>query len=158
MDIEESINYSYYLQKIIINGLSYYSCHGQFKNLIQIKKMYGNHINNINMMIKIGLSIFLINSNDDNKIDIFNHECNYIKNKFNNKNLIFYKIYVSKFPMYYNNIINIHLTNDNIINTEIIQLDILLHKLYYYIADTTNIYPGLKSLDSEDVIMTIRYT
>jgi len=157
MDIEESINYSNYLEKMILNSLSYYSYYGQLKNLIQIKKTYGNHINNINMMIKLGLHIFLINCNDDNKIDSFYDECNYIKNKLSNKNLIFHKIYVSKLGIYYNNIINIYLNNDNIKNTEMIQLDILLHKVYYYIADTTNIYPGLKLLDSEDVIMTIRY-
>jgi hypothetical protein len=155
MDIEESINYSNYLEKMILNSLIYYNYHGQLKNLVQIRKTYGNHINNINMMIKLGLHIFLINCNNDNKIDSFYNECNYIKNKLSNKNLIFHNIYISKLPIYYNNIINIHL--NNIINTEMIQLDILLHKLYYYIADTTNIYPGLKSLDSQDVIMTIRY-
>ena len=152
MDIEDSINYSYHLQKIIFDSFSYYD---QVKNLPQIKKIYGNQINNIDIMIKIGLYIFFIHckyddNNINNKLESFNCECNTIKNKYNNNNLIFHKICVSKIPIYHNNIINIH-------NSEVTQMDMLLHKLYYYIADTTNIYNGLKSIDSDDVIMTIRY-
>ena len=35
-------------------------------------------------------------------------------------------------------------------------MDILLNKLYYYIADITKLYTGLKSIDSDDIIMTTR--
>lgn len=184
MDIEENITNNiflrqqqmgYYFKEMIFTSLQFYSNYGQLIRNTQIKKMYGHHINNIDLMIKIGVHIFIIHCiyeksyPDINKIKSFFYDCTTIKNIYNNHHLIFHKIYLTKYHVSFNtlnflnenNIINIHLHNNHIKNIcsdsdHLIQMNILLNKLYYYIADTTKIYTGLKSLDSDDVIMTNR--
>lgn len=144
------------LDKIIIDCFHFYKHSGQIIKDSTIKKNYGENINNINIMMKIGFNIFFINciheSCDFNVVNNFNKDCEFIINKLNNKYFKYHKIILTVSPLNIGNlnIINIYVNPfRNISITEY-----LLLKLYYYISEITNIFPGLKYYGSDDIFMT----
>lgn len=148
-------------QKIIVEGFHFYKKYGQIITESVIKKTYGFYITNIDIMIKIGIHIFLINCKYDlDKIKNFIYDCNILQNKFINQQIKFYKIYLSKVQLsyldsnylYQNNTINIYLSN--VSNDDNLNMEHILLKLYHYISEITDMRLGLKCYQSDDIIMT----
>jgi hypothetical protein len=144
------------LDKIIIDCFQFYKHTGQIIKETTIKKNYGENILNVNIMMKIGFNIFFINciheKCDFNIINNFNKECDFISIKLNNKYFKYHKIILSLHSLYIGNfnIINIYVNPF----TNISITDYFLLKLYHYISETTNIFPGLKYYQSDDIFMT----
>jgi len=144
------------LDKTIIDCFHFFKQSGQIIKESTIKRNYGENIFNINIMMKIGFNIFFINSMhescDFNIINNFNKDCEFIINKLNNKYFKYHKIILSVIPLniWNLNIINIYTKPYSTISST----EYLLLKLYYFISETTNIYPGLKYYGSDDIFMT----
>jgi hypothetical protein len=142
------------MDTFIINCLNLYKNHGQIIGKNTIKNVYGSNLNNIDIMLKIGVHIFFINcslENDQKILFNFNEEINNIITlKFNNPNFKFYRIFLSLRKInyiIYNDIINIY------VNREDCNKEDILMNLYHFIAETTNVYPGLSYGKSNDIIM-----
>lgn len=144
------------LDKVIIDCFQFYKQAGQIIKESTIKKNYGENIFTINIMMKFNNNIFFINSKHEDcnffLINNFNNDCNFIINKLNNKYFKYHKIILSITPLNIKNfdIINIYVN----LYSNISSSDYLLLKLYYYIAETTNIYNCLKYYGSDDIFMT----
>ena len=144
------------LDLVIIDCFQLFKSYGQIIKESTIKKNYGENIFNINIMMKLDNHIFFINSNreysDLNAIINFNNDCNFIINKLNNKYFIHHKIILSIKPLNieYFNIINIYFQSFNNLSPS----HYFLLKLYNYIISTTNINPGLKYYQSDDIFMS----
>jgi hypothetical protein len=144
------------LDKIIIDCFQFFKLSGQIIKESTIKNNYGENLLNINIMMKLNNHIFFINCKHDlsnyNIINNFNKDCEIIMNKLNNKYFKYHKIILSSIPLNISNlnIINIYVNS----NRAISGTDYLLLKLYHYISETTNIYPGLKYYGSDDIFMT----
>ncbi len=141
---------------IILDCFQFYKQSGQIIRDSIIKKNYGENINNIDIMIKLNTNCFFINCKNEfpniNVISNFNNECELIIKKLNNKYLKFHKIIFSKNTL---NIVNFNITNiylNPFVN--ISSLEYLILKLYNYISETTNLNPGLKYYQSNDIFMT----
>ena len=112
----------------IINSLKKYENYGDLINNKTIKKIFGDTIKNINVIIEIGHYLFLIKIIDDLPINIDNFEHNYIDivRKIENNKIIYHKIILSNKPIKYN---RIQFTNV-----------LSIKELYYYIANTVGIF------------------
>ena len=142
------------MDSFLIDCLHLYRKNGQIIGKNTIKNVYGSHLNNIDIMIKIGIHIFFINCSleNDQKIlcNFYEEINNIITLKFNNPNFKFYRIFLSIRKINYiinNDIINIY------VNREVFNKEDILMNLYHFIAHTTNIYPGLTYGMTNDVIM-----
>ena len=153
----------------INEGFTFYS--KNIMNETQIKRHFGDNIFNINVVIKVNEHIFLINADFEKtqrtnyKLNSFINDCILIKDKLNNKHFILHAIYLS--PVSLTNEQLNYLKNNGAVNININNCDLsnkyfreeiatLVMKLYYYIADTTKLYFGLKDYLSDDIIMTER--
>jgi hypothetical protein len=129
----------------------------------QIKTQINQYISNIDLILISDNKWFIIKCKETNTKD-YDNAIKFIRNIrqlvsiINNKNIIFYPIYITKhncdksssFLLYVNNIININLINNNSNNTR----EKLLMKLYNYIISKTNEYKSLVDYRSRDILMS----
>jgi hypothetical protein len=155
------------LVKIIVDGLTFFKSYGQIIKQNTIKKNYHN-TNNIDLMIKLGVNVYFIQVNyEKNVIDLqslknFYNDCLIIQNTFQTNQLYFHYILLTKIPVHgyviQNSIVkNFYIHQDDLkqnVNNDYLFFEYLLIKLYLYLVETSNLRPGLKSYNSDDIIMT----
>jgi len=115
-------------QEKIINSLKNYENYGDLINQKKIKKIFGDTIKHIDVIIEIGCHLFLIKILEDLPIDVDKFEYNYINivRNIENDKIRYHKVILSNKRIKYS---MVEFTNV-----------LSIKELYYYIANTVGIF------------------
>ena len=115
----------------IINCLKNYENYGDLFNKTKIKKIFGDSIKHIDVIIEVGCHLFLIKILNDLPIDVDKFEYNYINivRNIENDKIRYHKVILSKKKIKYS---MVEFTNV-----------LSIKELYYYIANTVGIFVDL---------------
>lgn len=115
----------------IINSLKKYENYGDLINQKRIKKIFGDTIKHIDIIIEIGCHFFLIKILENLPIDVDKFEYNYINivRNIENDKIRYHKVILSNRKIKYS---MVEFTNV-----------LSIKELYYYIANTVGIFVEL---------------
>ena len=115
-------------QEKIINSLKNYENYGDLMNNKRIKKIFGDSIKHIDIIIEVGCHFFLIKILEDLPIDVDKFEYNYINivRNIENDKIRYHKVILSNKKIKYS---MVEFTNV-----------LSIKELYYYVANTVGIF------------------
>jgi hypothetical protein len=115
-------------QEKIINSLKNYENYGDLMNNKRIKKIFGDTIKHIDIIIEVGCHFFFIKILEDLPIDVDKFEYNYITivRNIENDKIRYHKVILSNRKIKYS---MVEFTNV-----------LSIKELYYYVANTVGIF------------------
>ena len=115
-------------QEKIINSLKNYENYGDLMNNKRIKKIFGDTIKHIDIIIEVGCHFFFIKILEDLPIDVDKFEYNYINivRNIENDKIRYHKVILSNRKIKYS---MVEFTNV-----------LSIKELYYYVANTVGIF------------------